>query len=160
MSKKWTIKPTFSYSILVSFKFILFAMSIIAATYFLMEYFPSYSDYLRYMMWCSALPAFMAFYRMIYWRFVRYEISENQIKYKRGVFSLREDYLEMYRIKDFERNQPFLLRLFNIMNFTLVTSDRSHPILILNGIPASNLAEAMRDLVERSRLKNRVHEID
>jgi uncharacterized membrane protein YdbT with pleckstrin-like domain len=99
-------------------------------------------------------------YRMLYWRLVRYEISPEQIKYTRGVLQRKIDFLEMYRIKDFDQRQSLIMNMLGIMHIRLMTSDISHPMLEIKGIPKSNIAEVLRELIEQSRKENRVYAID
>jgi uncharacterized membrane protein YdbT with pleckstrin-like domain len=106
------------------------------------------------------LPVLIISYRMHYWRSIRYEISPQQIKYARGIFQRQVDFLEMYRIKDFDQRQSFLMNLLGIMHIRLMTSDISHPMLELKGIPRSSIAEVLRQLIEKSRKENRVYAID
>ena len=76
------------------------------------------------------------------------------------VFNFKADYLEIYRIKDYEVNQPFFMRLFSIMHLSISTSDNSHPVFTFEGIEKSDFPEALRGLVEKARRDNRVYEID
>ena len=97
---------------------------------------------------------------MLYWRSIRYEISSRQIKYSRGVFQRQVDFLEMYRIKDFDQRQSLVMNMLGIMHLRLMTSDISHPILEMKGIPKSNIADVLRELIEQSRKENRVYALD
>ena len=96
----------------------------------------------------------------MYWRMVKYEISDSRIKYTRGIFQRQVDFLEMYRIKDFDQKQSLLMNLLGIMNVRLMTSDISHPMLEMKGIPVSNITDVIRQSVEQSRRENRVFAID
>jgi len=91
---------------------------------------------------------------------VRYEISPEQIKYTRGVLQVKIDFLEMYRIKDFDQRQSLIMSMLGIMHIRLMTSDISHPMLVMKGIPKSNIADVLRELIEQSRRENRVYAID
>ena len=66
----------------------------------------------------------------------------------------------MYRIKDFDQKQSLIMRIIKIMHIRLMTSDISHPMLELKGIPVSNITDVIRELVEKSRKENRVYAID
>ena len=154
------IRPTLVYAVLLCVRYMMTAVVLWIGLSILQWHFPSLSLLLGYMKVVVGLPLTVMLYQFAYWRLVRYEVSADQIKYKRGVFNLREDYLELYRVKDFEKHQPIVLRLFGMMNFTVLTSDKSHPILVLRGIPDSNLPDIIRDLVQLSRVKNRVLEVD
>ena len=91
-----------------------------------------------------------------------FEITEEQIKSKTGVFSKRTDFLEMYRIKDYIINEPLLFRLFGLMNFTILSVDKNtqNKEITMKGIVRSDLPDVVRALVQKARLRNGVIEID
>ena len=158
--KTISLKPSLIYAFLDSSKFIVLSICVIAAVKLISGYFPMISDYLIYINALCLIPLLLAARNIIYWRMVSYDINLNQIKFSRGIFNYKIDYLELYRVKDFETQQPILLRIFKLMNLTLSTSDQSHPHLVLQGIPESNLPDIIRDLVQNARTKNRVLEVD
>lgn len=152
MKRSFIIKPTFRYNLILNIKYFLLFGAIIL----LVKNFPHIPG-IEYLL---VLPIALCIYTTIYWLMVKYEVTAEQITYKRGLFTYKIDYLEIYRIKDFESHQNLMMRIFNIMHFTVNTSDRSHPKLILRGIPVTNLPETIRDLVEKARQNKRVYEID
>ena len=145
------LKPSFSYAFLRCFGLLMSSGLIFFASIF-------FDLHLLFV--GMSLPTMAIIYRIIYWRRVRYEISSNQIKFSRGVLNRQGDFLEMYRIKNFDQKQSLIMRIFSIMHLRLMTSDISHPILELKGIPVSNVADVIRQLVEKSRKLNRVYAID
>ena len=145
------LRPTTRYALLRCFgQFIFVGMIIMASFYFA----------LSLMLSILVIPCSIILFRVIYWRTVQYEISMEQIKFTRGIFQRKVDFLEMYRIKDFHQQQSLLMRMLGLMHIRLMTSDISHPMLELKGIPNSNIADVLRQLVERSRKENRVYAID
>ena len=145
------LKPSFSYALLRCFGLMVISCLILfAAIYF----------ELSIILMGISLPTLMMLYRIIYWRRIKYELTTNQIKYSRGVLSRRVDFLEMYRIKDFDQKQSLIMNILGIMHIRLMTSDISHPMLELKGIPVSNITDVIRQLVEKSRKENRVYAID
>ena len=146
-----TLQPTIVYALLRNWgQFILMGVIIFTSWYFGMLMILS----------VLILPVLIITYRMLFWRSISYKISPQQIKYGRGVFLRQVDFLEMYRIKDFDQHQSFLMNLIGIMHIRLMTSDISHPMLELKGIPKSNIADILRELIEQSRKENRVYAID
>lgn len=99
-------------------------------------------------------------YKVLLIRSNVYSFSSEVLKYTRGVFSISEDYIELYRIKDFRKTKPFLLRLIGCMNVDLISSDRSMPVMALKGIPSSGIIDNLRYDVELRRDKKRVFEVD
>ena len=149
--KSFVLVPTGKYAFIKSTFFSLLLIGILVL-YF---YFPQYPIY-----YLTIIPAVIIIYNYLFIKFTRYEITSSQIKYSRGIFFFKVDYLELYRIKDFEVSQSLPMRFLGIMNLVISTSDKSHPILKLSGIPNSNIPDVIRDLVERARRRNRVFEVD
>ncbi|WP_338239874.1 PH domain-containing protein [Persicobacter diffluens] len=108
----------------------------------------------------SGVLIIMIAWQIIYLATVKYEITRTQIIYSRGVLSYETDYLEMYRVKDYIKKQTLIARILGIMNFTLITSDKSHPEFSMIGIQDSNIPDTVRKLVEVSRKTNRVLQVD
>lgn len=106
----------------------------------------------------------MAFIHYLYKVFFilshKFKIDNEQIEYVRGVFSINSDFVELYRVKDLMIQRPFLIRLLTAQNLSLITSDKTHPVLLMFAIPNSNIHEVLRELVERNRQRKGVYEID
>ena len=153
MEKSIIIRPTTGYTVLLNLHYLL----IIPFVIFGVTLFPSFIEYI---LGVAAAGFFIGLYNFYFIRTIVYELTRSQIKYSRGVFTLTTDFLELYRVKDIVQLQPFLLRLIGVMNLTIKSSDKTHPCLVLKGIPLSNLADTLRDVVENSRKNNRVFEVD
>ncbi len=145
------LRPSLSFAILKSINLIAFSILILL----LSVYFNFHA-----IAFAAIVPIILLAYKILYWRMVKYEISSTQIKYSRGVLHIKMDFLEMYRIKDFDQRQSLVMRLLNIMHIKLMTSDITHPVLELKGIPKSNMLDILRRLVQKSRKENRVYEVD
>jgi uncharacterized membrane protein YdbT with pleckstrin-like domain len=86
-----------------------------------------------------------------------YELTNERIRLRRGIFTKRTDELELYRVKDATVVEPFLYRLFGVGNIEVTTTDTSTPTLNLKAIRgASSLRESLRQSVEACRDKKRV----
>ena len=71
------------------------------------------------------------------------------------------DDLELYRVRDYKLEQPFWLRLFSLGNVVLKTSDRSHPVVIIQAIKDGDaMRELLRKYVEENRVRKNVREVD
>lgn len=154
------LKPTFRYALLRSLKYFIILIFIIYSCEIALIYFKDYYSTISYFVYLGILPILSGLYTIFYWQMVKYEINDQQIIYSRGVLNRKQDYLELFRIKDFEKDQPLLMRILNIMNFKLITSDQSHPVLVFSGVPVSNIHVVIRELVQQARKRNRVFEID
>lgn len=103
---------------------------------------------------------FRIIYGLVYFKLLKYELYKDRIIIKEGVFSNRFNFLELYRVKDYSVYQSLLMRLFNIMDIQLITSDKTTPILNLRGIPKSDVFNLIRKNVEEQRRIKGVREFD
>lgn len=149
------IKPKSSYAFFHPIKWLVFAFLILIGAYFAKPYLPN--DILKYISGGAlALALIIYFLNYLFIRSVVYTITDEQILYKRGVFTITTDYIELYRIIDFKETQSFLLRFIGGMNFSMETMDKSHPVFELNGIPKSDIDQLVRSLVEDNRGRKNV----
>jgi membrane protein YdbS with pleckstrin-like domain len=108
-----------------------------------------------------AVPIFIAGRRYLQTKCTIYEVTSERLKTTEGVLSKVTDTLEFYRVKDIERQQPFLYRLCGIENVQLNTSDTSSPLVIIEAVPRNvGLADVIRNEVEKIRQQKGVREID
>lgn len=99
-------------------------------------------------------------YGYLYYRLQSIKIFEDRINIRTGVFSISHDYLELYRVKDYEVYQSLFMRIFDLMAFRLHTSDKTTPILHVVGVKKSNIVKIIRNNVERQRKLKGVREFD
>jgi uncharacterized membrane protein YdbT with pleckstrin-like domain len=91
----------------------------------------------------------------------RYELTSQRLRTRTGVLNKHFDELELYRVRDYKLEQPFLQRLFSLSTVILTTSDKSNPLLVLRAIPRGELLrEQMRTYVEEARTRRGVREVD
>lgn len=170
MSKKIIVlKPVFLYAIIKPIVPLLMMIALLFVIYFGVEYFLSLNIVSIDFELTSLLPyavgvlciAFLYYvYRVAFILSHKFKITNEQIEYVRGVFSINSDFVELYRVKDLMIKRPFIMRLLTAQNLSLVTSDKSHPILHMFAIPTSNIHEVLRELVELNRNNKGVYEID
>lgn len=107
------------------------------------------------------VPIFIALARYLQTKNKVYELTTERLKTTEGVFSKVTDTLELYRVKDLEKRQPFFYRLVGVENVALNTSDASSPFIFIEAIPSSvGLADKIRNQVEAVRAQKGVREID
>ena len=108
-----------------------------------------------------AVPLLYGGWTWITTRLTRYELTTQRLRVRTGVVSRRTDEVELYRVKDFTVEEPWLYRLAGRGNVILETSDRTTPRVVLEAIPNPHaLRDALRDAVERIRVAKGVREID
>ena len=100
-------------------------------------------------------------YRIVKVWCISYEISSEEIRMSSGILNRRHDFIELYRVKDYTVDNPFLYRFFGLGNLTLLTSDRTSPVFIMKAIPGPEQKyQIIRDLVELNRKAKHVFEVD
>lgn len=107
------------------------------------------------------IPLFILLWKWWVVKSIQYELTTQRLRTRYGVFNRHMDELELYRVKDYRLEQPFFLRLFSLGNVSIETSDKSHPVVVIQAIAdAQSLHEKIRTQVEVLRDKKRVREID
>lgn len=90
-----------------------------------------------------------------------YRLSTQRLSLERGVLTKRQDDLELYRVKDTTLEEPLHLRLFQLGNIVLDTSDRSTPQVRIHAIrDAKHVREILRTNIEELRTQKKVREVD
>lgn len=100
----------------------------------------------------SVLLSLCLAYRMVYLCRMRYVISNEQLVFEHGVFHREVDYLELYRVVDFNESQTFMQQLFRLKTVSIYSGDRTTPRLDIIGVPMKeNLVTAIRERVETNK---------
>jgi len=92
-----------------------------------------------------------------------YEISEDRLILRKGIFVKSIDEVELYRVKDVRLDFTLIAQWANIGTITVTSSDettRDAPLVIRDVDNANKRREALRRLVEAARDKRRVRELD
>lgn len=103
----------------------------------------------------------LAGWRVIVLYCISYELYDDRIVFKHGVFNRIEENLELYRIKDVQVQRPLIMRMVGLGHTILMTSDKSRDIMVFEAIPdASDIAYIVRNLSEKKRDEKGVKEFD
>ena len=105
---------------------------------------------------------------VVLWRWfenmaAKYEVTEERLIIRRGIFSKSIDEIELYRIKDIRIDFSLINQLAGIGRLTIGSSDETtrDGDLVIAGIDrAQERRETLRRLVDAARQKRRVREID
>lgn len=107
------------------------------------------------------LPAGLWIVRWWVTKCTTYELTSQRLRIRTGVLNRRVDELELYRVKDYAMEQPFLLRLVGLGNVTMITSDATNPSVLISAIPdVETVREKLRAAVQTERDRKRVRELD
>ena len=98
-------------------------------------------------------------YRLVYLRQMVYTITGEQLVYEHGVFSRSRDYIELYRVVDFDEKRSFLQLLLGLKTIIVHSGDRTMPKLRMVGIrEAADVVGCLRERVSYNRKRMNIHE--
>ena len=99
-------------------------------------------------------------YRYIYLRRIRYSIGTEQIVSEHGILCRKVDYMELYRIVDFQEHQSLLQQLCGLKTVRILSMDRNTPRLDLIGIRRrEDIVSVIRERVEINKRNKGIYEI-
>jgi uncharacterized membrane protein YdbT with pleckstrin-like domain len=93
----------------------------------------------------------------------RYDLTEDRLIVRRGIFIKSLDEIELYRVKDIRLDFSLVNQMAGLGTICLLSSDattRAAPLVIRDVPNAAARREKLRDLVDKARQKRRVREID
>ena len=89
--------------------------------------------------------------------FTRYALSEDRIFLSVGFFSLKDEDVLLYRVRDLSLRRSLWQRLCGVGTITVVSSDKTTPNLVLKNVKdATNVKELIHEQVETAKIKRRV----
>jgi uncharacterized membrane protein YdbT with pleckstrin-like domain len=105
----------------------------------------------------AIVPIAIALWRWIATRCERYELTSERLLLTKGVFSRKTETLELYRVKDYALVEPFWMRVFNLGDVVLTTTDDNNQRVLLRAVHgAKPLSDDIRKNVEVCRDRKRV----
>jgi len=107
------------------------------------------------------VPAVLAFAVWLLTRAHTYRITTERVLETTGLLSRRTSELELYRVRDYDVDEPFWLRLVGCGNIVISSADRSSPELLLHAVPdATALKDKIRTHTEIMRQRRGVRDIE
>ena len=89
--------------------------------------------------------------------FTRYALSHDRLFLSVGFFSVKDDDILLYRIRDISVKLTLWQRLFGVGTVTVQSSDKTHPTLELKNVKdPMRVKETLHDLVEEMKQKRRM----
>lgn len=99
-------------------------------------------------------------YRFVCLRRIRYRVGGEQLVSEYGLLLRKVDYMELYRIVDFQEHQSLLQQLCGLKTVRILSTDRNTPRLDLIGIrKKDNIVPVIRERVEINKRKKGIYEI-
>lgn len=89
--------------------------------------------------------------------FTRYALSEDRLFLSVGFFSIKDDEILLYRVRDITTGRSIWQRLFGVGTVTVMSSDKTMPILQMKNIrnPVA-VKELLHRQVEEMKIRRRV----
>ena len=111
-----------------------------------------------------ALAAFFVWavlaYRILFIRRIRYVITDQQILYQHGIVNYTTDYLELYRVFDYQQVRSPMQQLVGLKTIYVMAVDRNTPVLTILGIRNNiDVISIIRNRVEYNKALKHVYEI-
>ena len=100
-------------------------------------------------------------YRILKIWCTNYEITTGELNHTFGILHRRHDFIELYRVKDFQVDRPLVYRIFSLGNLRIYTSDKTSPVFRLVAISRpQEIYNILRERVEQNRREKHVFEVD
>lgn len=89
--------------------------------------------------------------------FTRYALSEDRLFLSVGFFSIKDEEVLLYRIRDISSTRTLWQRLFGVGTITVSSSDKSTPTLVLKNVRKPlDVKELLHAQVEEMKIRRRV----
>ena len=89
-----------------------------------------------------------------------YVVTGEQLIYRHGVLFHADDYMELYRVVDYQENRTPMQQLTGLKSILLLSGDRTLPRLRMIGIRGSSrILEEIRTRVEFNKQRRGIYEI-
>ena len=89
--------------------------------------------------------------------FTRYALSEDRLFLSVGFFSIKDEEVLLYRIRDISSTRTLWQRLFGVGTITVSSSDKSMPTLVLKNVRKPlDVKELLHSQVEEMKIRRRV----
>lgn len=99
-------------------------------------------------------------YLFMYYTKMEYIITEEQLIFLHGVFRYTTDYMELYRVVDYQQSQSPLQILTNVKTVTIMSGDRNMSVLHIIGLKKNEDAiTVIRERVEFNKRRKSIYEI-
>lgn len=151
------LKPTFGYWISTKIGFILLVgtITLLASSYMKIHMA------LQCVGFIIAIGCLMySFYKFIDMLiFTKWVITEEQIKIYRGILFRSINYIELYRVYDYQQKQSLIQTLIGNVTIYIYSGDKSNPTLKIYGVPEKmNVIQDVRNKVELQKERKGIYE--
>ena len=97
--------------------------------------------------------------QLIYLLRLEYIITNQQIIIRHGVINYSTDYVELYRVVDYQQQQTFWQQILGLKNIVIHSGDRTNPIVVFMGVREDyDVVSEIRNRVEFNKRRRGVYE--
>ena len=90
--------------------------------------------------------------------FTRYRITEDRLMLSVGFFSIKDEEVLLYRIRDINTSRTLWQRIFGVGTVSVISSDKSMPTMVMKNIKdPMRIKELLHQQVEDMKIRRRVH---
>ena len=147
--------PRFIFYPLIGFSWVLLPENIKSFVFF---------DVVSFKQIASAMSILIVLPLIIAWiglKCTRYKLTDERLIIYSGILARNREVIELYRVKDFNVQIPFYLRIFSRNNIIIHTSDKTAPVVKLGAIKRGyEVEDVIRGKVEKMRRIKGVREFD
>ena len=116
--------------------------------------------YMEYLGYVSACMLCYLLWQALELLRIEYVITGEQLIYRHGVLFHSADYMELYRIVDYQESRTPVQQLTGLKNIQLLSGDRTLPRLRMVGIRGSSrILDEIRARVEYNKKRRGIYEI-
>lgn len=110
--------------------------------------------------WPALFLTFHLFFQVVYMARIEYILTGEQLITLHGVLSHSTDYIELYRVIDYQQHQSLPQQLLGLKTITIYSGDRNNPQLNMIGIKAKvDIVGEIRRRVEFNKKRKGIYEI-
>ncbi len=89
--------------------------------------------------------------------FTRYAMSEDRLFLSTGLFSIRDDVVLLYRVRDIDTRRSLVQRIFGVGTIIVMSTDKTSPNLVLKNVKDPVMVrELIHNQVEEMKMKRRI----
>ena len=116
--------------------------------------------YHRYFSIVWVIVSFYLLYRMIWFARIEYVVTSEQLILLMGVISHSTDYVELYRVIDYQQSQSVLQQMAGLKTVIIYSGDRNNPKVELIGMRVKeDVVSFIRQRVEINKRRKGIYEI-
>ncbi len=113
----------------------------------------------RVLLALSIMMSIFLLYRLAYMMSINYQANDQQLIVSYGILSRKRQFMELYRVVDYDERQGVLQTLAGLKTVTIHSTDRSSPTLDIIGIGnCVDIISWLRPRVEQGRRRMGIHE--